>query len=482
MHGFHIHLKRTTKRIILVVALFLIVLALSTSRVPGALEEIKERGVLRIITAPGSTTYYKDAKGDTGFEYLLAKAFADSIGVKLEVSVMNNLTGLLLAIGGPRGDLAAAGLVITPERQGSLRFSDPYAEISQQLIYRIGSKPPRKIADLDGELLAIANSSHTEQLRKLQKEHPNLKWIEQNDADMLELMQLVHDGEIDYAIVDESSYLMDRNLYPKSRVAFNISDPQPLAWAFPAGKDDSLIIAVNKFLKRYKKSGQLDRLIDRFLGHVDKFSVAGSQIFIQRIRSRLPDYEAMLKAAANKHDVDWHLLAAIAYQESHWNPRATSPTGVRGLMMLTLDTAKEMGIKNRLDPLQSIDGGTRYFLKTKGRIPPDITEPDRTWFALASYNVGLGHLEDARVLTERAGKNPDLWEDVMVYLPRLQQKKYYETVRYGYARGQEPVQYVQNIRHYRSILETHSREAQRKMKQPNLPSSSNLDKNSLLSL
>ncbi|MEH6635710.1 MAG: transglycosylase SLT domain-containing protein, partial [Halioglobus sp.] len=145
--------------------------------------------------------------------------------------------------------------------------------------------------------------------------------------------------------------------------------------------------------------------------------------------------------------------AAIAYQESHWNPQAESPTGVRGMMMLTLPTAKEMAVSDRLDAGQSLRGGARYLKNIRRRLPDDITEPDRTWLALAAYNIGLGHLEDARVITDRQGGDPDLWLEVMERLPLLQKSKYFQNVRYGYARGLEAATYVQNIRHYYSILQ-----------------------------
>jgi membrane-bound lytic murein transglycosylase F len=164
----------------------------------------------------------------------------------------------------------------------------------------------------------------------------------------------------------------------------------------------------------------------------------------------------MFRQTAEKYNLDWHLIAAIAYQESHWNPRAKSPTGVRGLMMLTLDTAKEMGVTNRLDPAQSLEGGVAYFLKLKARLPERIQDPDRSLFALAAYNVGFGHLEDARILTVRNNKNPDLWVDVREHLPLLSKKKYYTTLKRGYARGNEPVIYVDNIQYYRSYLQLNS--------------------------
>jgi membrane-bound lytic murein transglycosylase F len=281
------------------------------------------------------------------------------------------------------------------------------------------------------------------------------------------------------------AYFMDRSIYPKARAAFDLSEPEPVGWAFPSHGDDSLIDAANQFLTDFKQSGKLELLKKRSLEQANKFNLAGSQLFLKRIKTRLPKYQKMFEDIAEKNNMDWHLLAAISYQESHWNAKAKSPTGVRGLMMLTLPTAKEMGVSNRLDPLQSLEGGVKYFFQTKSRLPSDITEPDRTWLTLAAYNVGMGHLEDARVLTDRAEKNPDLWKDVKDFLPLLQNKVYYSTVRHGYARGHEPVQYVQNVLHYQSILKRNSLDIRRqknKSTAKDIPHINDWSPGSLLSL
>ncbi|MEZ5529169.1 MAG: membrane-bound lytic murein transglycosylase MltF [Porticoccaceae bacterium] len=486
MLGFYFHLKKTTKRVLYGFLLFTIALTLTTSRAPTTLEEVQNRGELRVVTLMGSTTYYQNAKGQGGFEYWLAKAFAKHLGVTLKVTTRDSVGGVLIAVGGPLGDLAAAGLTVTPERKKRFRFSYPYHQVTQKLIYRNGSKKPRSIEELTGgELLVIPKSSHSERLKELKKDYPDLQWQEQPGLEMLDLMSLVDAGETDYAIVDSNAYQLDRGIYPRARAAFDISEPQPIAWAFPHHGDRTLLDAANRFLKEFEDSGELEKMQKKVLNRINPFTQGGSQLFMTRVNTRLPKYEEMLKEVADKYEMDWQLLAAIAYQESHWDEEATSPTGVRGLMMLTLPTAKEMGIKDRLDPLQSLDGGARYFLETKSRIPADITEPDRTWLALAAYNVGMGHLEDARVLTDRAGKDPDLWENVREYLPLLQQKKYFSTVKHGYARGHEPVAYVKNVRHYQSILVRHDLETQRRVEQqnrPDIPNTSDWHNGSMLSL
>jgi membrane-bound lytic murein transglycosylase F len=267
-----------------------------------------------------------------------------------------------------------------------------------------------------------------------------------------ELLNLVWEQVIDFSIADSNEVVLNQRFYPELRVAFDISEPQALAWAFPKSDDDTLYRAATDFINRMKKSGELDNLIARYYGHIGKFNYVGTRTYIKHVHKRLPEYQPLFEAAASQNELDWRLLAAIGYQESNWNPRARSPTGVRGIMMLTLPTAEYLGVENRIDPEQSISGGARYLANLIKRIPRQIQEPDRTWFALAAYNVGLGHLEDARVITEIRGGNPNVWTDVKDNLPLLSRRKWYQKTKYGYARGREPVHYVENIRSYYDIL------------------------------
>ena len=178
-----------------------------------------------------------------------------------------------------------------------------------------------------------------------------------------------------------------------------------------------------------------------------------AQRFYYHIQTRLPMYRKQFEAAAEEYGVPWTLLAAQAYQESRWDKHAKSPTGVRGLMMLTRDTASSLGIKNRLDPEKSIDGGARYLAYLKNKISDEITGPDRMWIALAAYNVGMGHIKDAQKLATQFDRNPESWSDLKTVLPLLAKKKYYKELSYGYARGWEPVHYVKRIRAFRNLLE-----------------------------
>ena len=180
-----------------------------------------------------------------------------------------------------------------------------------------------------------------------------------------------------------------------------------MVWYLAPGIDNThLMIFINDFLERLNSDGTMARLREEHFGHTDGVSRISAHVFTQNMRQTLPLYRRLIRQVATEYQMDWHLLAAMAYQESRWDPNATSPTGVRGMMMLTKPTARELGVENRLDVTQSLRGGARYLKDLKRRLPKRLQEPDRTWMALAAYNIGLGHLEDARVLTERQGGNP----------------------------------------------------------------------------
>jgi len=245
---------------------------------------------------------------------------------------------------------------------------------------------------------------------------------------------------------------MVKGKFPQLNVAFDIAKPEQIAWAFPISDDSSLYDEAVKFLNQLKADGSLEQLQDKHFGYSKRINYASICTFRQHVQTRLPKLIGFFHAAAKKYNIDWRLLAAVAYQESHWNPRAVSPTGVKGIMMLTHATAKQMKIADRRDPEQSIDGGAHYLASRVQKIPERIEEPDRTWLALTAYNIGLGHLEDARIITQSQGHNPDIWLDVKKHLPLLSKKQWYKKTKHGYARGNEPVTYVTNIREYIKML------------------------------
>ncbi|GLQ00186.1 MAG TPA: membrane-bound lytic murein transglycosylase MltF [Methylophaga aminisulfidivorans] len=441
----------------LIISLLAMAMLTACGEAPPQLDQIKERGELRVLSRYSLTSYY--VKGNdalAGFEYELAERFADRLGVKLKVIVPENLGTMLHMIEEGRADIAAAGLTVTEQRKELLRFGPVYHEVTQQLVYKHGNIRPKDITDIvNGTLEVVADSSHVEQLQALQQEIPELSWRENKELDSRGLLELVQLELIDYTIVDSNEMSANQSLFPELRVAFDISDPQPLAWAMAPTDDESLYLEVVDFFHDIEASGELDKLIEKYYGHIRRFDYVDTRAIHRRIQTHLPQYKDLFKAAADEYGFDWHLLAAMAYQESHWNPEAVSSTGVKGLMMLTRSTAKQLGVTDREDPEQSIFAGAAYLASLYSRLPERIKDPDRTWFALAAYNTGLGHLEDARVITQSIGKNPDSWSDVRESLPLLSKKKWYSKTKHGYARGSEPVRYVQNTRRYLNIILHH---------------------------
>ncbi len=423
----------------------------------SALERVLSAGELRVYTRNSATTYYHGPHGSTGLEYELAQAFANHLGVRLKLIVEDNLETMFKGLRTGEADLAAAGLAITEEHKKLVHFGPAYQQITQQLVYRRGTTPkPQKITDTnEGHLEVMANSSHAERLRQLKQKYRELAWYENQDAGSTELLMLVAQELIDYTIADSHELFMSRRYYPELRIAFDVSEPQPLAWALPRTKDSSLYDEVSHFFEVLKKSGELKRMVKHHYEHARNYNYAGTPYFMHHIRSRLPSYRRLFEKAARKTDLDWRLIAAVAYQESHWNPLAVSPTGVRGIMMLTNRTASQLGVFDRTDPRESILGGAVY-IRTNYERFDDIAEPDRMWFALAAYNVGYGHVRDTQWITKKRGGDPNKWTDVKANLPLLTQHKWYNQTRYGYARGNEPVKYVENIRSYYDILRWHT--------------------------
>ncbi len=445
---------RRAQRRLLPTLLFLMLMGCSESPRPSTLQRVQKEGVLRVVTRNSPATYFQDRNGETGFEYELVKRFADELGVDLQIETADNLEAIFAQLNQPKGaELATPGLIPDKALSRLALFSRPYMEVTPQVIYRNGQRRPTRPQEMIGKrILVLKGSSHAEQMAEIKQQLPKLKYEESAELEVADLLQMVDEGQIDLTLVDSNELAMNQVYFPNVRVAFDLGDARMLRWAVAAGSDRSLLEKADAFLAQAQKKGILQQLKERYYGHVEVLGYVGAYTFAQHLQQRLPRYEQHFRQAAKKQKVDWRLLAAIGYQESQWQPRATSKTGVRGLMMLTQRTAEAMGVANRLDPRQSIHGGAKYFIHVLQSLPESIQEPDRSWFALAAYNVGGGHLDDARKLTKAAGLNPNKWLDVKKMLPRLSEKKWYSKTRYGYARGGEPVHFVANIRRYYDIL------------------------------
>ena len=445
---------RHSKHLLASLALFSVIgLMLAMRPTPTAMERVMTRGELVVITRPSNTTYYEDQHGFTGMEYELAKGFADSLGVDLKVLESDDLSYIRYAIRKGTADIAAAGLVNTPERSEGLHFTTAYQQVDSLVVRRLDTPRLHDLNDLVGHTVAVpAGSSHAELLINAQLENPAIEFTEVEGATPEQLLALVEDGEVDYSLILSNNYSLQRALWPDLIADYTVARDMPLAWALNPKDDQSLFLAAQRYLTQAKAEGTTAKLEDRFYGHVEHFNLYAARSFMRHLEQRLPRYEELFRQAGEESDFDWRLLAAVAYQESLWDPGAISPTGVKGLMMLTNDTARQMGISDRTDPTQSIMAGAAYLRRTHARIPDRIPEPSRTWMALAAYNVGFGHLEDARILTQRQGGNPDNWQDVKQRLPMLAKPAYASQLKYGNARGGQAVVYVRHIRRYYDLL------------------------------
>ena len=338
----------------------------STSVKTTELERIQKNGELIILTRNTPTTYYIGPDGPTGFEYDLVTAFAEYIGVYPNVIVDENFSSILPAISKQKANIAAAGITVTEARKRNVRFADSYQEITELVVYKAGNKKPRSIEDLHDIVIdVIAGSSHEELLIELSREYEFLEWRSHADIDINYMLEKIVEGEFQYTIVDSNDYEFNRRFYPRLRKGFQLSGEQSLAWAFPKLKDSTVIQAANEFLALSNENGFLDKLYEKHYEHVPSLNYAGAHTFGKHIDTRLEDLIPIFKQVADENEVDWRFLAAIAYQESLWNPDAVSPTGVRGLMMLTQNTARQLGIENRADPIDSTKGGTFYLLQIK---------------------------------------------------------------------------------------------------------------------
>ena len=433
----------------------LLLLLLLVMFLPGgdsSIDDLKKSGELVVISRESLTTLYLSDEGPAGPEYDYLKSFAEFLGVELLFEMRDNDQEVLSAISEDEGHIAAAGMTLYPplEDEGFI-FGPGYQEVDIQVVCHRNGVRPRNIEELNNlNLVVIADSTYEDRLIELQEEFSDLSWESAEDTNVDDLLQLVWRKEIDCTIANSSEVNIKRRFYPELEVAFTLEENQTLAWNL-SPEWGALSDSIDQWLTAIANYGTLLVLKDRHYD-TEKFDYVDMRTFIRRMKSRLPLLTPLFEKAAEKYSVPWTLLAAQAYQESHWDRRARSRTGVRGMMMLTLETAKEMGVKSRLNVAQSIMGGAKYLSRLEGRISDNVKGDDRWWYALAAYNVGLGHLQDALSLAGDLNLNPDSWLDLKGVLPLLSQKKYYKKLKYGYARGTEPVIYVRQIRNYQNIL------------------------------
>ncbi|WP_250464879.1 transporter substrate-binding domain-containing protein [Microbulbifer litoralis] len=410
-------------------------------------KKIKKSGVIRFLTYNRPSVYYVWKGVLMGFDYDLAKAFADKHKLQLQVIVVPYDETLIDWLKAGRGDFAGAVKNITQERKDrGIVFTTSYRETPEQVVSNRRDPVIKKVQDLAGRTLTIrAFSPFIATARVIEKSGIDVEVeIAPPDQSIAEIISMIADGDLDATIVDRDDVLMAASVQPELLPGTLVSDPRPQGWMLMP-QNWELLKKLNAFLKQYRKTKQYQQKIAAYFEPNKRFT--------QRVAARiipgkdLSPYDLLVKGSSLDYGFDWRLVVAQMWHESNFNPDAVSPVGAQGLMQVMPVTAEEMGFPPPLfEPERNIPAGVKYLNWVRDRFEPTLPAVDRLWFTLASYNAGYGHLLDARRLAVELGLDPDVWfGNVEVAMLKLSEPKYYKNARYGYVRGAEPVQYVRKI-------------------------------------
>ena len=414
----------------------------------------RDKGEVEVLVRNAPTVYFNNKENQaSGYEHDLAVSFVrDFLGLRPVFKIYDTTSQILQALAENEGDFAAAGLSKTSKREESFLFGPNYSMVEQKVVCHQSVKVRSEYELIGKSLLIGSDTSYIELLVNLKKKLPGITYEVSDTLETEDILEQVAQRKVHCTITDSLIFEMQRTNFPRLKAKFSVGSAHLLAW--PLHKSNPVLAEkMQEWFAEFSKSSDYEALLDRYFSHTEDFDYYDIIVLKNRIQDKLPRYADMIKAAAMRFSFPPELIAAVSYQESHWNPKNTSRTGVRGFMMLTQNTAKSLGVRNRLDAKQSLEAGVKYLRQIYERIPDYIDDRDRLWFTLASYNMGFGHLSDARHLCLDLGMDPDTWHNVSKVLPLLSQKKYYKNTKYGYARGYEALAYVKRIRTYWSIIE-----------------------------
>ncbi len=420
-------------------------------RTLSSVEKVQESGTLRLITAKAMNTYYLYKGKPAGFEYDLAREFAKFMNVELDV-ITPGWNNMFLCLDQGKGDVVAAGISITKRRLGQVAFSIPYMTVQQRIIHHRLILEPNDIEDLGFRAIHVRRgTSYHSRLEQVKIEGVPLTYILHDNTPTEELIAMVNQRKIKFTVADSNIALISQRYYPDIRIGIPIQEKESLAWAIR--KDDpEMLKAVNRFFLYANETGILEAITEKYYHNINQVDVFDVKKFHKRIKSRLPQYKKLIQTECKKYGFDWRLITAVIYQESHFNEDAVSKTNVRGLMQVTHATAAELGIKNYKKPDQSIRAGIKYLHKMFLKFDHIDDEYQRMLFALASYNIGYGHVLDAIKLAHKRGLDPGVWRSLKQTLPLLARPAVAKNLKHGYARGGEPVHYIDRILTYYDIL------------------------------
>ncbi len=427
---------------------------------------------IQVALRVNPTSYYWQDNQATGFDYKLLQSFANRIQTKIEITSVSTAAKAIDLLKEGKVDMAAGALGTTQMYEEHFEVSKPYYRSKQYMIYRYPDTKPRRFEEISlSDIDISANPNHIALLEKLSGGHSeepihtnlsvkpndikNNPWYLHPDTPSYKLIEMVNHGLIRYTLADAHELSSTQFLYPYVKIAFRISEEVPIVWLFNRKPTQAsslhLVHLADDLFSEMQESGELDRITKAHPGHLELLPYADKLTFIESAYRKLSKHKRYFQMAADRYYLDWKLLAAVAYQESHWNPLAVSPTGVKGLMMLTQEIAKQYEVHDRSDAYQSIMGGSKHLNQLINRIPSEIPTPDRVWMALVAYLAGYGHLEDAFRLTLKRGTTINSWIEVSHSLKLLQKPEWYQNSRYGKP-NDNVVIYINNIRNYQFLL------------------------------
>ncbi|MHA7835363.1 MAG: membrane-bound lytic murein transglycosylase MltF [Algiphilus sp.] len=431
-------------------------LAACSEAVPPATSPPSETQPLVVVTRNAATAYRLDRQGlPAGPEVTLIRAFAEAQGVPVRWVVKGSTEAVLRALDRGEAHLAAAGLTRTTGRDQRFLVTAPYRSVREVLVCQRNQLRLSALDELpaDTVLRVAAGTSYVDTLQRMQASGlvSAFEVVQRRSTEAI-LREIENKGGF-CTLADSTIVAIIRRTLPHLDVVLEVGKPKQLVW-YAAREFEDLATTARAWLGSAEGRAAIGLMDFRYFAYIPDFDFVDLRALNRRVETRLPRFKPLFLKAAQNTQLAPDLLAALSYQESHWDPNARSRTGVRGLMMLTERTAEYLGV-DRLDPSQAIEGGARYLAQQRDRLPAHIPEPDRSYLALAAYNLGRAHLLDARKLARQLGRNPDSWADMREVLPLLTEERYYQRLKYGYARGYQPVYYVQRIRNYRDVIRPH---------------------------
>lgn len=406
---------------------------------------------IRVVTLESPVSFDTHSEELKGIDYDLMKNFADTMGAKVQFVLAANEESALDMLRDGRVDVAAARLR-TPYYIDNFYVGPAYETTQYDVYCRRQLKVFGREQIADKTIVALSKDQSPDMQELFASELRGAKLKTLTESATTKAIRKVLNKETDCVVAEAAELRAYARHFSTLEKSFSLSRRFSLQWLVSEHTPD-LNIALKLWYQKAAREGIITTVQDRYKGHLYDLSFHDVNKLNRDIREQLPTYLGLFKSAAKDVDLPWQLLAAVAYQESHWDHSAQSFTGVRGLMQLTEDTAAHMGVDDRTDPKQSVNGGSKYLRELMGMIPGNIHSRDRLSIALAAYNVGPMHLRDAQELAIRLGKNPWSWTDLKTVLPLLGNSRFEKYLKHGLARGDEPVVFVDRVRNFYEILE-----------------------------